>query len=159
MMLLLTQRATVDPQVFVIASGMMATRTSNSSLTVTMRIAHLIMKKGASPDRILAVTFTRKAAEEMQNRLHATFGDTAKLPLVATFHAFCFKILNDLSAEKTESVIDEDERFRKLQQLLFVEDGDLTDAIKNEIEALRGEVRDPEEIKKRVQPFIDQKVE
>ena len=42
---------------------------------------------------------------------------------------------------------------------MFVEDGKLTNAIQDEIEALQKEVRDPEEIKKRVQPFIDQKVD
>ncbi len=52
----------------------------------------------------------------------------------------------------------ENDPFRKLQELLFVEDGKLTNAIQDEIEALQGEVRDPEEINKRVKPFIDQKV-
>jgi len=53
----------------------------------------------------------------------------------------------------------EPDRFRKLQELLFVEDGKLTDAIQEEIESLRGEVRDKKEIEARVQPFIEQKVE
>jgi DNA helicase-2/ATP-dependent DNA helicase PcrA len=78
--------------------------------TLTMRIAHLIMHKGASPANILAVTFTRKAAQEMQQRLQAILGDAHRLPLVATFHSLCFKILIERKPARTESVIDEDER-------------------------------------------------
>ena len=78
--------------------------------TLTMRIAHLIMRKGVAPGNILAVTFTRKAALEMQQRLHFVLGDTHKLPLVATFHSLCFKILNDQNPEGVESIIDEDDR-------------------------------------------------
>jgi superfamily I DNA/RNA helicase len=78
--------------------------------TLTMRIAHLIIRKDVSPDNILAVTFTRKAAREMQQRLRTTLEDTPKMPLVATFHSLCFKILNDLKKEQTEFIVDEDER-------------------------------------------------
>jgi DNA helicase-2/ATP-dependent DNA helicase PcrA len=78
--------------------------------TLTMRIAHLIMRKSVAPGNILAVTFTRKAAQEMQQRLHFFLGDTCKLPLVATFHSLCFKILNDQNPEGVESIIDDDDR-------------------------------------------------
>jgi superfamily I DNA/RNA helicase len=78
--------------------------------TLTMRIAHLMVNKGVSAENILAVTFTRKAAWEMQQRLHAILGDTRKCPLVATFHSLCFKILNELKTESVESIVDEDER-------------------------------------------------
>ncbi len=43
--------------------------------TLTMRIAHLMIKKDVSPANILAVTFTRKAAREMQQRLRTILGD------------------------------------------------------------------------------------
>ena len=78
--------------------------------TLTMRIAHLMIKKDVSPDNILAVTFTRKAAREMRQRLRTILGDSRKLPLVATFHSLCFKILNDQKKEQTEFIVDEDER-------------------------------------------------
>jgi uncharacterized protein (TIGR00375 family) len=78
--------------------------------TLTMRIAHLMIRKDVSPGNILAVTFTRKAAREMQHRLHAILGDARKRPLVATFHSLCFKILNDLKTEGTQAIVDEDER-------------------------------------------------
>jgi DNA helicase-2/ATP-dependent DNA helicase PcrA len=86
--------------------------------TLTMRIAHLIMQKSVSPANILAVTFTRKAAQEMQQRLRAILGDTHQLPLVATFHSLCFKILNELKPERAESVIDEDERHALIREAI-----------------------------------------
>jgi len=78
--------------------------------TLTMRIAHLMITKDVSADNILAVTFTRKAAREMQQRLRTILGDARKQPLVATFHSLCFKILNTLKIEGTEAIVDEDER-------------------------------------------------
>ncbi len=60
---------------------------------VTHRIARLIA--GGSPaDRILAVTFTNKAAAEMQRRVAQLVGrKTQQTPRVSTFHALCVKIL------------------------------------------------------------------
>jgi len=78
--------------------------------TLTMRIAHLIMRKGVSPRHILAVTFTRKAAQEMQERLTSILGQAHPMPLVTTFHALCFKILNERHPDGSESVIDDDAR-------------------------------------------------
>ena len=60
---------------------------------VTFRIAELI-RHGTIPDRILAVTFTNKAAAEMQERVGALLGKRAKSrPQVSTFHSHCLKIL------------------------------------------------------------------
>ena len=78
--------------------------------TLTLRIAHLIVQKGVSPHHILAVTFTRKAAQEMQQRLSSILGDAYSMPLVATFHALCFKILNELNPAGLETVLDDDAR-------------------------------------------------
>ena len=83
---------------------------TGKTLTLTTRIAHLIMRKAVAPGNILAVTFTRKAAQEMQKRMQFILGDIRKLPLVATFHSLCFKILNDQNPEGVESIIDEDDR-------------------------------------------------
>lgn len=62
---------------------------------VTYRIAELI-RRGTKPDRILAVTFTRKAAGEMQERASHLLGPKKKLqarPFIATFHSLCVKVL------------------------------------------------------------------
>ena len=61
---------------------------------VTYRIARLI-RSGIAPDRILAVTFTNKAAREMQERVAALLpkrGDS-KRPEISTFHSLCVRIL------------------------------------------------------------------
>ncbi len=77
--------------------------------TLTHRIAHLITQSGVSPDHILAVTFTNKAATEMRNRLKHLMGNASSLPLVATFHSFCFSLLNDQKI-KPNGIVDEDHR-------------------------------------------------
>jgi len=60
---------------------------------VTYRIANLIRHKTA-PSRILAVTFTNRAAAEMQERIGGLLGRRGKdKPLVSTFHAYCVQIL------------------------------------------------------------------
>ena len=56
---------------------------------VTFRIAKLI-ERGVSPDRILAVTFTNKAAAEMQERAGALLGKKLDArPEISTFHSLC----------------------------------------------------------------------
>jgi len=61
---------------------------------VTYRIARLIRTK-VRPDRILAVTFTKKAAMEMQERAMALLGKKRgrEKPLISTFHSLCVRIL------------------------------------------------------------------
>ena len=77
--------------------------------TLTHRIAHLIAKKGVSPQNVLAVTFTNKAAAEMRDRLKRLMADPPDLPLVATLHSFCFGILNEQKI-KPNGIVDEDHR-------------------------------------------------
>ena len=67
---------------------------------ITFRIAHMI-EKGIEPDNILAVTFTNKAAREMQERVlkmipkpkRAANGEKAERPTISTFHSLCVRIL------------------------------------------------------------------
>jgi DNA helicase-2/ATP-dependent DNA helicase PcrA len=60
---------------------------------VTYRIANLI-KHGTKPSRILAVTFTNRAAHEMQERIGTLLGRRlADKPVISTFHAHCVQIL------------------------------------------------------------------
>src|SRR6478735_3091365 len=67
---------------------------SGKTRTLTYRIAHLIAHHRVAPYRILAVTFTNKAAAEMRHRLEAIVGaDIARDLWVGTFHGICAKFL------------------------------------------------------------------
>jgi len=60
--------------------------------TLTHRLAHLI-EQGTDPRRCLAITFTRRAAAELAERLEALLGDGARGIVVRTFHGLGFDIL------------------------------------------------------------------
>ena len=66
---------------------------SGKTRVLTHRIAHLINEEGVSPFRILAITFTNKAADEMRQRVEALVGPVAKKMWVSTFHSACVRIL------------------------------------------------------------------
>ncbi len=67
---------------------------SGKTRVVTHRIAFLIQERNVSPDNILAVTFTNKAAKEMEERVTRILGHTTLArPTLSTFHSFCVRVL------------------------------------------------------------------
>ena len=66
---------------------------SGKTRVITYRVAHLISEHGAAPWRILAVTFTNKAAGEMKERLLRLLGEDGAAVRVGTFHATCARLL------------------------------------------------------------------
>jgi DNA helicase-2/ATP-dependent DNA helicase PcrA len=68
--------------------------------TLTHRIAHLVAERGAAPESCLAVTFSRRAAAEMEERLAALLPEAAGRVLVATFHGLGLTMLREQAGLK-----------------------------------------------------------
>ena len=94
---------------------------SGKTRALTHRVAHLIRQRGVPPWRIMAVTFTNKAAAEMRTRLEQLLGQQ-DLPWVATFHASCVRILRQeiehIGFGRDFSIYDDQDQLRVLRDIL-----------------------------------------
>ncbi|WP_342252667.1 ATP-dependent helicase [Spiroplasma endosymbiont of Amphibalanus improvisus] len=81
---------TIDQPVRIIAGA-----GSGKTKTLISKIAYLINEIELKPNRICAVTFTNKAANEMRNRLQKMLGPEANSCWILTYHALCKKILRE----------------------------------------------------------------
>jgi DNA helicase-2/ATP-dependent DNA helicase PcrA len=66
---------------------------SGKTRVIAHRIAYLVAERQCPPDRILAVTFTNKAAEEMRTRVETLLGTDCRQMWISTFHALCARLL------------------------------------------------------------------
>jgi DNA helicase-2/ATP-dependent DNA helicase PcrA len=103
---------------------------SGKTKVLTSRIAHIIKEKKAFPNQILSVTFTNKAAKEMQNRVSKILGSAATgLSWLGTFHSICAKLLRrHASAANLNSnftIIDTDDQIRLIKNICKSENIDI----------------------------------
>ncbi len=103
---------------------------SGKTKVLTSRIAHIIKEKKAFPNQILAVTFTNKAAKEMQNRVTKLIGSSSVgISWLGTFHSICAKLLRKhASAAKLNSnftIIDTDDQIRLIKNICKAENIDI----------------------------------
>ncbi|MGI4880079.1 MAG: ATP-dependent helicase, partial [Janthinobacterium lividum] len=90
---------------------------------LTSRLAHIIFTRRAWPSEILAVTFTNKAAREMQHRMGLLLGGSAEgMPFLGTFHSVASRMLRRnaglVGLESNFSILDTDDQLRLLKQVL-----------------------------------------
>jgi len=103
---------------------------SGKTKVLTSRIAHIIKEKKAFPNQILSVTFTNKAAKEMQNRVSAILNSEATgLSWLGTFHSICAKLLRKhaCAAGLTSNftIIDADDQVRLIKNICKAENIDI----------------------------------
>jgi len=110
--------ATAGPGPLLIVAGPGTGKTR----TLTHRLAHLVSGRGVPPEHCLAITFTRRACGELQERLDALVPAQAPRMLVTTFHGLGLRILRELHEAVGLGpgfrVADEAERLEVLRELL-----------------------------------------
>lgn len=72
---------------------------SGKTRTLTHRVAHLVRENYAGPEQCLTITFTRRAAEEMRERLRRLLPDSWQKVPVLTFHGLAFRLLQETRVE------------------------------------------------------------
>ncbi len=89
---------------------------------LTTRLAHILVEGKARPWEILAVTFTNKAAREMQSRVAIITGRPVEGWWLGTFHALCARILRRhaelVGLKHNFTILDTDDQLRLLKQLM-----------------------------------------
>ena len=94
---------------------------SGKTRVLTHRIAYLLNELRVAPDRMLAVTFTNKAAGEMKTRLQNMVGTDARDVWVGTFHSMCVRILrrdgSRIGIAPTFAVIDDTDQRQLVREI------------------------------------------
>lgn len=105
---------------------MLAGAGSGKTKTLTHRIAHLIAVHQVPSNRILAVTFTNKAAREMRERLGQLLGEDASnrsfMPWMGTFHGICVRLLRmegeHIGVPRSFVILDDADRQSFIKQVM-----------------------------------------
>ena len=103
---------------------------SGKTKVLTSRIAHILKENKAFSNQILSVTFTNKAAREMQNRVSKILDDKqVGLPWLGTFHSICAKILRRhakaANLNQNFTIIDQDDQLRLIKSICNAENIDI----------------------------------
>ena len=103
---------------------------SGKTKVLTTRVAHLIKEKKAWSNQILCVTFTNKAAREMQNRVsNLLYKQASAIPWLGTFHSISAKIIRRHAAavnlNSNFTIIDRDDQLRLIKNICKSENIDI----------------------------------
>ena len=103
---------------------------SGKTKVLTSRVVHIIKEKKAWPNQILCVTFTNKAAKEMQNRITVSLdAKITSLPWLGTFHSVCAKLLRRhpeaVGLNSRFTIIDQEDQLRLIKNICKSENIDV----------------------------------
>ncbi len=103
---------------------------SGKTKVLISRIAHIIAKKKAYPNQILAVTFTNKAAKEMRDRVSKFLKkEIVGLPWLGTFHSICAKLIRKhakaVNLNSNFTIIDQDDQIKLIKNISKIENIDV----------------------------------
>ena len=138
---------------------------SGKTRVLTYRIAHIVADLDVRPWRVLAITFTNKAAAEMRERLQALLPDGTRGMWVCTFHAMCVRMLRedaDLLGYTGQFTIYDDDDSRRLvrdiMQGLGIEQRQFPlNMIRSKISAAKNAMVGPEEFMRQANTLPEQK--
>ena len=155
--------ATDGPVLIVAGAG------TGKTMALTYRMAYLIKEKNVDPKRILAVTFTNKAAGEMKERIAQLLGttpDSGHVPNMGTFHSICVQILRreiqHLGYENSFTIYDSDDSLavikRVMKQMQISEKSFNPKAIKGAISSAKNILQTVEDVQAHAMSVFEQKV-
>jgi len=103
---------------------------SGKTRVLTSRVVHIIKEKKAWPNQILCVTFTNKAAREMQNRIANFLKEKqTSIPWLGTFHSVCAKLLRKhaeaVGLNSRFTIIDQEDQLRLIKNISKAENIDI----------------------------------
>jgi len=136
---------------------------SGKTKVLTTRIAYLI-ENGVSPDNILAITFTNKAAKEMKGRINNLIGYYSRNMQISTFHSFGLTLIKEnyeyLGYDKNFVIFDSDDSLTIVKKIM--KDMNLDKEkfnpknIRNKISGLKNDLIDPNSYKKYVRTDFEE---
>src|SRR5579883_115538 len=139
---------------------------SGKTRVITHRIAYLVAECGVRPWRILAVTFTNKAAREMRERVEALLGDAARELMLGTFHSICARILRvdgaAIGLGRSFTIYDDGDQINVIKRVLTELSLDAKQhsprAILGAISKAKNELRGPDEYRNAAGSYFEEVV-
>src|SRR5699024_8577454 len=142
----------------------MAGAGSGKTRVLTHRIAYLIHEKDVAPYNILAITFTNKAAREMQERVQDLIGRASDQMWVSTFHSMCVRILrrniDRIGYDQNFTILDTTDQLTAIRQVLRDLNVDTKQyeprSVLNRISAAKNELITPEQFAEEADSFREE---
>jgi len=129
---------------------------SGKTRVITQRIAHLVLDVGVPSSRIVAVTFTNKAAAEMRERVEALLGARRVEGWIGTFHSLCLRILRRdgerIGLSSGFNIYDSDDQLALVKRILKDVDapdgGPTPRSLRSRISRAKNALQTPEDVAK-----------